>query len=63
MKEFLVKVTETYQHTVLVEAESEEDAREIAEDEFAGCDSDDFVETEYEVREPKDEDLSLYERL
>ena len=51
----LVTVTETYMHTYLVEAESQEDK---------GLDCDvfnDYCETEYEARLPEGEDLSMYE--
>lgn len=63
MAKYLVKVVETYEHTYLVEADSEEKARSIVESNSEGCNTyDDFCDTDYLVREPNEhEDLSLYD--
>lgn len=58
----LVTVTETYTHTYLVKAESQEDAIRYAEDKGLDCDVfNDYCETEYDARLPEGEDLSMYE--
>lgn len=62
MKKYLVTVIETYEHTYLVEAESPKDAENIVVNNSDGCDVfEDYSGTEYEVREPDGEDLSMYE--
>ena len=60
---FLVKVTETYEHTYLVEADNETQAQEIIEDNAEGCNVfDDYCGSTLSVRLPnKEEDLSLYD--
>lgn len=51
MKEFAITVTETYQDTMMIEAETLEEAKEIVEDRwYEGhivLESDDFVEVDF----------------
>lgn len=62
MKKYLVKVTEMYEHTYLVNANSEEGAERICAECSDGCDVfKDYSDTEYEARVPDGEDLSLYD--
>lgn len=64
MKQYLVKVVETYEHTYLVDADSEEQAKDIVINNSDGCDScgNDYCGADYIVREPNGtEDLSLYD--
>ena len=58
----LVTVTEIYEHTYLVGAESDEEAEELVATKSNGCDVfEDYCETQYSVTPPEGEDLSLYD--
>ena len=58
----LVTVTEIYEHTYLVDAESDEEAEELVAAKSNGCDVfEGYCETQYSVRLPEGEDLSLYD--
>lgn len=58
----LVTVTEIYEHTYLVDAESDEEAEKLVAVKSNGCDVfEDYCETQYSVRLPEGEDLSLYD--
>ena len=58
----LVTVTEIYEHTYLVDAKSDKDAEELVATKSNGCDVfEDYCETQYSVRLPEEEDLSLYD--
>lgn len=58
----LVTVTEIYEHTYLVDAKSDKDAEELVATKSNGCDVfEDYCETQYSVRPPEGEDLSLYD--
>ena len=57
----LVTVTEIYEHIYLVDAKSDKDA-EVVATKSNGCDVfEDYCETQYSVRLPEGEDLSLYD--
>ena len=73
----LVTVTKIYEHTYLVDAESDEEAEELVDKTEDGCPSsvnfsvstksngcdvfEDYCETQYSVRLPEGENLSLYD--
>lgn len=58
----LVTVTEIYEHTYLVDTKSDEEAEELVATKSNGCDVfEDYCETQYSVRLPEGEDLSLYD--
>ena len=56
MSRYLVTVKETYEHTYLIEADSEEEAEIICNEESDGCDLTEPVDTEYDSVLVEDEE-------
>lgn len=56
MDKYLVTVREIYEHTYLVEADSNEEAESICNEESEGCVPDDYVDTEYDSELVEDEE-------
>ena len=56
MSRYLVTVKETYEHTYLIEADSEEEAERICNEESDGCDLTEPVDTEYDSVLVEDEE-------
>ena len=56
MSRYLVTVKETYEHTYLIEEDSEEEAERICNEESDGCDLTEPVDTEYDSVLVEDEE-------
>ena len=56
MSRYLVTVKETYEHIYLIEADSEEEAERICNEESDGCDLTEPVDTEYDSVLVEDEE-------
>ena len=56
MSRYLVTVKETYEHTYLIESDSEEEAERICNEESDGCDLTEPVDTEYDSVLVEDEE-------
>lgn len=56
MDKYLVTVREIFEHTYLVEADSNKEAESICNAESDGCDVDDYVDTEYDSELVEDEE-------